>query len=926
MANIKFPPLDPADLLPALDLWTKEQIQQNGSFTISAAQAFLGQIRGAKSVQHDAAKTLVLQLNDVVRCADSNRGYTRTSCAGTPVSLATLVERARGLIDATHKPETGRRATRELTAINESQFTVIRVGAGAAAEMIVNDRRLLSHVGADRLEWVSGSGEAGRGEWQIVMDVMTWSDREALDAYVKKNGSAMGWTPKLNAEARKKQVGGLRMLLDLSATHGLIPRGGAVPDVAVPAATWQPEIASLNRQVRAAGTVSQTSHNVTGGLTLLALYATRLGFTSSSVTDWEAVRARIEADADRLTASQFSNARYVFNGLVEAKLVEARVWEHREHRRLSAFEYANYNQAGEELDFSQWRLKSSGEFPTALVEGPFGLKAYGLWTRLAKSELAANKLPPRLWVNPTPGQMVKAAKKQSLFRLKPHVLASRLRSIGQHLGWLAARKGIDWTTADLAVACNPDYLEEHRKERGKASRDTTLARVAQDLAVIASPFLQAQAEILASAATARGDTSGAAEYTAASQRFLDWGTRLRVLYYENESSKTATAREGEDSLSARDVARIWEIWTADGRSGWHKLRILRDHCIDQLELMAAELLTPDADPALRRSAGTATDEPRWRATVADQVRALRSGVFRPTLEWAMTLRDVALLTLVHRIPLRPKNVSVLSLDDWIARRSDGRPGERWEGAVQIQVAGEVMKSGRVFEPHLITRDDIGDADVTASVRPDVWELWFMPNGGRDEMLRLPNGCEELGIAPGGLHLAPWVFPAPARKGHTRGETLLQRLRKKNGVMYKRGSYARHLKALITRHADILGLDVAALAKIHGAMTGHIVRHLFGSHHCDTERWPDAIGLMDASKMLAHANVQITQDRYIGKTEANISIGRVRRTQPAAEMATTVAPTVEVPANDKIAGLRADLDAGRISQTFFETMYEKLLIA
>src|SRR5262249_44062958 len=144
------------------------------------------------------------------------------------------------------------------------------------------------------------------------------------------------------------------------------------------------------------------------------------------------------------------------------------------------------------------------------------------------------------------------------------------------------------------------------------------------------------------------------------------------------------------------------------------------------------------------------------------------------------------------------------------------------------------------------------------------------------------GCEELGIAPGGIHAAPWVFPAPARKGHTRGETLVQRLKKKNGVLYKRGSYARHLKALITRYREILRLDVAALARIHGAMTGHIVRHLFGSHHCDTERWPDAIGLMDASKMLAHANVQITQDRYIGKTEANISVGRVRRTQLAPE--------------------------------------------
>lgn len=909
MANISFPPLDRAALLSALDAWTREEIRAVGAFTAKAAAAHLGSLRGAQRLQHHEIRALIEELGDVVRMSNKNAGYTRSSCATLPVTLATLLAAAeRDYLDLAHSPEAGRRATRELAAISPGQLTTIKVGAAAASEMVTGDRRNLAGVGLRHFAWVSGAGEAGRGEWQLVLNLAEWSDRDALAAYERKHGTPVGWDRSANADRRKKQTAGVRLLLDLAATHGLLPRGGDVPDVSVPAAAWEPQIDELYQRVLVAGTASAADHNVKSAIRLLTLYATRQGHEQRDTVPWALVRDAIVADhaAGRLTYDRLTAARYAYNALVAANLITADVWPHREHTRLSAFDHAHMESSADTLDFSAWRLKPTvahptPHYPTGLVDGTqgpdgaYGIAGWASWTRLDKSDLAAKGLPPRLWVNPTAGQAIKAAKKPDLFRLSPSTLGSRMRGFAMHAGWLTARHGIDWTTAGLEVLCNPDLVTAHIKERSTnpgtrgSGPDTTMSRIAMDLGVMASPYLEARALQRAAALRADGDDAGADGAEAQSAQFRQWGTALRVLGHENQSEHAAAGGHGtdDDSLTAREIRNVWRAWSADGRSGWRKLRVLRDLLIVEVErvgwrcMRAGGIDTDDAAGVLqaheerRVSIDTLQAEHDRRVSIEAQIAAIRAGTFQPTLEWASAVRDAAVVTLVQRVPLRPRNLVELELHEWCATRADGMAGAPWEGAIQLRIYRKKMKAARPFEPPVVLREDLDDPDVLASVCHDLWELWFMAGGGREEMLRVPAGCEPLGIEPGGVHASTYVFPAPARKGHTRGQTLEERLKSRRGVQWKRGSYSKQLKSIITRYADELKIDLSTLRSIRGSLSGHIVRHLFGSHHCDEQRWNDAIGLLAASKMLSHASVEITQSRYIGKSESDVSVGRRR---------------------------------------------------
>jgi hypothetical protein len=158
-----------------------------------------------------------------------------------------------------------------------------------------------------------------------------------------------------------------------------------------------------------------------------------------------------------------------------------------------------------------------------------------------------------------------------------------------------------------------------------------------------------------------------------------------------------------------------------------------------------------------------------------------------------------------------------------------------------------------------------------------------------------------------------------RKG--RAERLL------GGLKLHRDSWRVRFRALLKDHAQDLGLDLARLKKIHGALSTHVIRLVFGSHHCDQRRWPDAIGDYWASLMLHHATVEFTRTRYSGVSERRVSVlsGLGQHVRSAATHGHSIASiAVQTGESPVVVALRAKLErlvdewsGGRMSQAEFE---------
>jgi hypothetical protein len=591
-------------------------------------------------------------------------------------------------------------------------------------------------------------------------------------------------------------------------------------------------------------------------------------------TSWAQVQADIsQAHADgKLRYSVFTQTRWVYRKLLDAQLIHGPAWPKRGDDRMSLFTLGEITRARRTRDFSALSLPD-GRFPAALCSGPTSLLSLLDWTTLAPSRLAPAGLPPRAWPRATHEQEIAVRRNPDRFRLRPKSVARLVDRLNQHAGFCVRHRGVDFVQHGLEALCNPEHLIAHAAHKHKDHsvdhdiEDGVLSGLARDLGWIASPFVEAQ--VLSQAAVARdvGSHDEAERLWEQADRLQQYAAKHRLLemeYRTRGKGGIRSRRSDPDGLEPRDIQRIWEIWTADDVSGWHKLGKLRDLVIAEAEAEAWKCLD-------RRGEGSVTVAEQLRIIAADQDRAPGERRFRPCRRWYLAVRNAVILSVLCRVPLRAENLVELELAEWRNSPAGGYP-QRWEGAIHLEIPASKMKSPRAYSPAYLRHSDLDDSSVLAMARPDVLRLYFAPGGARDALLTLHNGSERMGLAPGTKVSSPFVFPAPvAHKHSTRFNVRNRDEWLQSG--FQMGTYCLRdvFRSLLAAHADHLRIDLVALMGIHGGASPHVVRHLFGSHHCDSRRWADALGPEQASKLLHHATVKVTFDRYCGISERHISV-------------------------------------------------------
>lgn len=862
-----------AELLADADAFTRERVMRDGRFFRNELAAHLASRHGRAGQASLGPGVLGRLLVDLgADHLGAREGYSRRGMLRIPpATLADLAELARSRVDTGYTPPRGRRATRDVWTLSPAQLTNVLTAAGEIAEMVTGGRGALSDVGPEHLAWCSSAGEGGQGEWALVERIETYSDATAAREHleIRRLGSP-AWHRDLNKARRKAAAAGVRILLDLAATCGRITRGDTLQSSAhAPrrAAEWHPVCEAWTARLTA--DIGRSPRKLEQGIKTLALYATRQGAHSPADTPWGLVRDAIERDA-RLAVAPLSNdirtwAAYAYRALLERGRIEGPLWPKATNARVSLVQTGLARASVPTGEFASWQ-DDCGQHPTALCEM---LTEWHRWSTLPddllEDEHRQGRLPLREWSNPTQEQQLRAARDSSLFRLKPATIEGRLASFNLQAGYSASRRAVDFAVdpdSDLALV-DPDALQAHLRERhpgGVDAKDQLIATMGWHLATLASPFLEARALLQHDHAMAAGNAVRAAELSAKAAKLRECATKLQVRAARATPSKRARDGDGEE-LTRKQIQKIWQLWTVDGVSGWHKLGKMRDAMIVDVERLGARCV-PD-DP----SAGADS------LPLAQQVIAVREGRFRPTMTWAALVRDALIITVLWKVPLRVRNVVGMTLTN--LKLLGG-------GAMHLEFAADEVKADRPFEPTLFGLGELGESHAVAMVRPDLWELYLMAGGARDEVLRLrPESLDSRGDSadPAIEASAPtsrpdlvcpsrYVFPAIARKGGGHGVQLAERARAE--FAYDGDGFTAQFKKRVVQYAGVMNIDPEALSQYFGATAPHIVRLLFGSHHCDPDRWHDAIGLEAASALLHHASTDITARKYVARNERNTS--------------------------------------------------------
>jgi hypothetical protein len=301
-----------------LDSWTIKQTGERGKFFLTEAVEEVARLRRTSVMYpyQKLATELLGRLPGVVSNG-RNKGFARTGVHLRSQTLGTLVAFARTCIDEEHTPTAGRRDTQELTVINNGQFSGIVRAACLLAEMITGDSKCLDEVTEEHFEWVHGAGENGRGEWGLVARLRVYSDSTAEARHRNHHGEDVRWDSRLNNDRRKKHEQGVRNLLNLAATHNLIPRGdNARRTVIHHAPDWEPDIRRLRTYLEG----KLHPRILKNGLYRLALYATRLGYFTAEETCWSRVIDTICAETMGVRRgaaySRMQTARRVYRELL----------------------------------------------------------------------------------------------------------------------------------------------------------------------------------------------------------------------------------------------------------------------------------------------------------------------------------------------------------------------------------------------------------------------------------------------------------------------------------------------------------------------------------------------------------------------------------------------------------------------------------
>lgn len=747
-------------------------------------------------IGHGTATRLIkefLNSGDLVSL-DYQRGYAWLGAVGPRRSLRDLIDAGLARVDENYHLSGGRRP-------GGSVLDVTKLTKTQGENLVTLCNRIT--------EWVSAPTPA---------DV-------PLSHPVFQGDAAAGWkltsfvrekTESLGTSHRSTLRGTVDVLWALARSTGMVELDA--PDLhqqyaETHAAEWQVTIDSwLPRMIESREKVEDA---FALGLRVLARFCTRRGELDPARVRWTVVTRQIDEarQKEEMTYSSWNSARRAYERARELQLIAGPQWVKRS-KRIALVDTSSVTAAVESLDFSEWS-DSNGEPLSTLLEGISGLRAYCVWATADAWKLKKEKLPPREYIAPTPTQArlaeLNAKAGREDFRLEKRTLHSRLQRINYLLGDLEAAE-VDVAQLDLPSLCDVELVEKvaerlitRRSKAGKrAPMPTMIPTLAGELAVIASPFLEAVAR------QEGNDQAADAAHTA--------GELLREY-------ATANRRRVVKRKNIQEIAEAWRGF--DGVDGWVKLLRLRELLRKEIERLGG-------------------------GSVSEQCRRIREGKgqFTHSLEWAQAVRAAVLVNFARLIPVRLRALRGLQTDMWknnaVEESQHGRSLEPWEGEIIINFGKEWMKRKQPFRPAYITKAVVGSPRHEFGAARDLLELWFMPGGAREEILRLADGR---------VLKSPYVFPATVRQALGGNPAALPTL-ESGGCLWKGDGISDMFVELIRRYARKLKVDVDRLEKYGGMRAHAVVRLLFGTY------WAPR-NLVEASRMLHHRNTTITEKLYCG---------------------------------------------------------------
>lgn len=744
------------ELLERIHAWAVERITADG-------RLFCEDVATQFGISPTSARRALDSLADQQRLVafGVRSGYGAAGARIVGTNLESLVAYAASRIRADITPPSGRRdvtADRRVEWITEAQFESARAAAALAAWGITGDRRRLADVGPEQLRW----SEAAR-EFEIVGRLAVWSDQRAKH----RHGDDHTWNPSMNAAARQKHLGGIRVLLDLAATAGKITRGLThTISYRQHAAEWEPWVREVTALITPTGTKPSAAKDRVDGSRTLARYLTRLGWSPDNVVNWSRVLEQIAHDrADDTTPMSdrdYKTARLTYRALHALGRVEGPPWGKATAPRTNLVSEAVLANSIRERDFDEWNVPS-------LTDGPRGLWGYITWLdgRLSPHEVRAAGLPDRALASPSVGQQIRAARRSAagtpMFSRGLRSLTDTGRWIGYLAGW-AVREGVlELPTLSLDSLARPELLKAYitaRSRQDGVTRRNHFGLLARELATVASPFLEAQAE---------SDAEKHRLRTASADLLLLSATHKPVAGEVHGAEKKMTAWTGGHERATDVYAKLQHL----------------------VELR-------------QRACEEAYGKPL--AAILDDVARNAPCPNKP-MRFAVALRDALIVNVQRLVALRASNLVELEIGTTF--RSQG--ATPWEGAIWIEIPPEKFKGKRVHDPSLIRPSEVGDPVAERNVRRDLLQAFLAPGFARDILLR--RGTKK---AIDSTRLFPRMPRGDdSRAGGTPGQLTS-------------GAYSDGVRRMVKGYARELGLDPHRLSATRGAGSGHVFRHILAS--------------------------------------------------------------------------------------------------
>lgn len=766
---------------------------------------------------------------------DDASGYV---CAGVILparNLAQVVAAAQAAIDPDARKADGRKTKRpeDLAVLTPSEFSKMQTIANRIAES-----KGIGALDAVSLHDPMFHWDESAGEWALQQHVNAWYE-----------GSSSLGTMRTAA----------KNLMLFALHHEFIEPGSEVPPAAyvrAPAPTWLGPMKRL-AEVAIEANDGKSESILPCGTKTLALYATRRGELSPETTHWGAVKAAIEDDFDqgRIGYSEFRCARQAYRLLTRVGEIDGPHWATERDDRASLLPMSALWKVVEEEDWSGWSTEDGRPLET-LLEGPYGLKAYVTWARAPRWKLERLGLPDRAWVAPTDRQ--KRQDPEDPFRLADDTLKTRLYHISYLLGLIHQDESDrDLTSIALADLLDAELAEEladfvrengrHADQYDEEDIPVMAVAVASSLAVLANPFLYAQA-------IRRGDEDRAAGFDAAAQELRKY----------RDAAKNRTAR----LKNIQEIAAAWR--GSDHRWGWLKLWTLVDCVCEEIGEAAGGLPIQEQARALCAHRETGAALP-----------------FERTYAWARLVRDAVLVNFARLVPVRRKATTGLELGMWTnagAESDDGLPPEPWQGEILLDFPRRLAKNKKAFRVNYIPARCVGDPLYEQGARRHLLYLYFSPGGAREILL---TPADETSAD------SPYVFPAEvARAG-------------RQDCRWDRTAMSTHFKETVLRHAAALNINVRRLRQLFGGLSFHAVRLLFGTYWANQGEH----GLALAAMFLHHGNLQTTIDHYLGICPSTAA-REVPRSMIGAEVADSASTRSRAPAQHPMYDDMAEASARR----------------